>query len=195
MDQLLAWIDWYAPLVYLGLFAYCALKSGALPLFAGVAASFGALNPLIAISVSFLGGYLGDEARFFVARRYGLAWLSRKERTRQWLEKSRALMERHGKAYMFIYRYPKGMRTIGALPVGLTDISWQNFTLLNFASAALWAILMVGAGLLFGDVIVASVEQGWGVFSIALLVLVLLAGWVAWRRLSRYGLPEQQGQT
>ena len=176
MEQLLEWIEWYAPFVYVGLFAYCALKSGALPLFAGVAASFDALNPLLVIAVSFLGGYLGDEVRFYVARRYGLSKLSQKGRTRPWLDKCRALMQRYGTTYIFIYRYPKGMRTIGALPVGLTDISWRKFTLLNALSAALWAFLMIGAGLLFGDVIVAVVERGWGLVSVVPLWSACLWG-------------------
>ena len=60
------------------------------------------------------------------------------------------MIEKYGTAYIFLYRYPKGMRTIGALPVGLTNISWLKFTLLNGASALLWTGLLVGAGYSFG---------------------------------------------
>jgi len=176
--------------VYLGLFIYCALKSGSLPLIAGVAATLGALDPWLVVIASFLGGYLGDEARFYASRRYGVAWLERSERNRKWLLRSQALMERYGIAYMFVYRYPKGMRTIGALPVGLTNITWKQFTVLNMMSAALWAVMMVGAGFLFGEAIVNGVEQGWGLFSVALLFVFALAGWFAWRKLLRENLTK-----
>jgi membrane-associated protein len=63
---------------------------------------------------------------------------------------------------MFLYRYPKGMRTIGALPVGLTPITWQRFTPLNAASAITWSVLLVGAGYLFGQTIETAVVRGWG---------------------------------
>jgi membrane protein DedA with SNARE-associated domain len=43
------------------------------------------------------------------------------------------------------------MRTIGALPIGLTDITWMKFTLFNFASALTWTTILVGGGYLFGS--------------------------------------------
>ena len=46
MEGLLELIQEYGLWVYLLLFAYCALKSGALPLFAGYAAQAGALELL-----------------------------------------------------------------------------------------------------------------------------------------------------
>ena len=95
------------------------------------------------------------------------------------------MMEHYGTAYIFLYRYPKGMRTIGALPVGLTHISWQKFTILNGASALLWTALLVGAGYMFGSAIEETVQNGWGVTSVALLLLLLATGVFAWWRINR----------
>ena len=81
------------------------------------------------------------------------------------------MLERYGATYIFLYRYPKGLRTIGALPVGLTDISWRRFTILNAASAITWGVLLVGVGYVFGEVIEDAVTQGWGAFSVALLLI------------------------
>jgi membrane protein DedA with SNARE-associated domain len=173
----------YGALIYLLLFAYCALKSGVLPLFAGYAAQIGGVDLLSVIAVSFAGGYLGDEIRFFVARQYGEQFLSRWPKARRGLARAKQLMEHYGKVYIFLYRYPKGMRTIGALPVGLGKMRWLHFTICNAASAALWACLMIGTGYLFGAAIEQAVVENWGVVSVALLAAFIVLGIVAWRRI------------
>lgn len=135
----------------------------------------------VAASV-FAGGYLGDEARFFAMRRYGAAAITSRPRFARALLKARKLLDRYGVAYIFLYRYPKGLRTVGALPVGLTDISWPRFTTLNAASAALWTSILVGSGYLFGETIQYAVTENWGIFSVALLAVFLLILYMAWRR-------------
>ena len=96
------------------------------------------------------------------------------------------MLSHYGSAYIFLYRYPKGMRTIGALPVGLTEMSWQKFTVLNGLSAILWTGLLVGSGYYFGSVIESAVRTGWGASSIMLLLVSIAAIVLAWRRISRF---------
>ena len=131
------------------------------------------------------GGYLGDELRFGVARRYGTGWLSGKPRLEKLMRCCEQLLERYGTAYIFLYRYPKGLRTIGALPVGLTDISWWRFTVLNAASAITWAALLVGVGYAFGEVIEDAVTQGWSAVSIGLLIISVTLIWLGFRNVSK----------
>lgn len=185
MDTVLTLVGDYGTAVYVILFLYCALKSGALPLFGGYAAQQGVLDPVLVSAAALAGGYLGDELRFRVARRYGTAWLSGKPRLSKMMRHSEQLLKRYGTAYIFLYRYPKGLRTIGSLPVGLTDISWRRFTILNAASALTWSILLVGVGYVFGEVIEDAVTQGWGAFSIGLLVISVTLIWLAYRKISR----------
>lgn len=176
--------------IYGLLFLYCALKSGALPFFAAIAAEAGSLDLAMVALASFAGGYLGDEARFAVARRYGSGLFLNRPRLRRALNNAAVLMQRYGPAYIFMYRYPKGMRTIGALPVGLSDMTWGRFTLLNAASALLWAGLLTGAGYLFGAAIRETVADNWGTASVLMLLLFILVTWLAWRRLRRLGQVE-----
>ena len=184
MDTILSLIDDYGVLVYVLLFGYCALKSGALPLLGGVAAQAGALDlSLVAVS-TFLGGHVGDEVRFAVARRYGTDFLVSKPRFAALMKKAYALLDRYGAAYIFLYRYTKGMRTIGAIPVGLGDMPWSRFTLLNAASALVWTVTLVGIGYGFGVHVEQAVKQGWGAFSVGLLGLMLVALWFAWRQVN-----------
>lgn len=185
MDILLNWIKINQSLVYVLLFGYCALKSGALPLLAGVLAHSGALEVAPVLAASFFGGYIGDEVRFFVARRYGDRLFASRPKWRAYVDRAAHVMERYGTAYVFLYRYPKGMRTIGALPVGLSEISWMRFTLLNAASAALWSGVLVGLGFFLGDQLADAAESWWGTASVILLVMFLLAGWFAFRTINR----------
>lgn len=185
MDVILSLIGEYGTLIYLLLFGYCALKSGALPLFGGYAAQVGALDVSYVALATLAGGYLGDEVRFQIARRYGVTIVETQPRLKALFIKAKTMMEHYGTAYIFLYRYPKGMRTIGALPVGLTHISWQKFTILNGASALLWTALLVGAGYMFGSAIEETVQNGWGVTSVALLLLLLATGVFAWWRINR----------
>lgn len=185
LEAILALIDDYGTAVYFLLFGYCALKSGTLPLFGGYAAQAGALDLGLVATATFAGGYLGDELRFAIARRYGTNFIASRPRLEVIMERAKAMLNRYGSAYIFLYRYPKGMRTIGALPVGLTPMRWQKFTVINGASAFLWTGLLVGAGYLFGSTIEKAVSEGWGATSIILLLLFFAAALLAWRRISR----------
>ena len=180
MEQTLAVIRDYGALVYGLLFAYSALKSGSLPLFAGIAAQAGALDVVDVAAAAFAGGYLGDEARYWVARRHGPRLLQRKGQLAALLGRATALLGRYGRWYIFLYRYPKGMRTIGAFPLGLGPMRWPEFTMLNCASAALWTLVMVGLGYSFGETISRAAETGFGVASVALLVAFLAVSGLAW---------------
>ena len=180
MESFLELLNQYGAIVYAILFGYCALKSGWLPLFAGYAAHTGALDILSVSVVVFAGGYLGDELRFALARRYGTSWLERKNRFGHLFKRARDLANRYGAAYIFIYRYPKGLRTIGALPIGLTDMRWGRFTLLNASSALLWTIVLVGGGYLFGATFDGLGLQNLAGISILLLGVFLVTFWRIW---------------
>jgi len=183
LQEVLAWLDGNEQLVYGLLFLYSALKSGALPFYAALAAAAGGLD-LVAVSVaSFLGGYLGDELRFAVARRYTGKISFKNARLQRGLRVAIALMEAYGPRYIFLYRYPKGMRTIGAFPVGLSTMPWREFTVLNAASALLWVIILVGGGYLFGQQVGDLVQNGWGTVSVLLLLAMVGLAWVGYLRM------------
>lgn len=118
--------------------------------------------------------------RFFVARRFGVRWLEKGKKLSRIFQKCRALAKRYGSIYIFVYRYPKGLRTIGALPIGLTDMCWYKFTLLNASSALLWAFLLVGGGYTFGATFEAIGVQNLAAASILLLMIFLVALYRVW---------------
>jgi membrane protein DedA with SNARE-associated domain len=190
METILDIVRDYGPLSYGILFLYCAIKSGSLPLFAGIAAHFDALNVALVATAAFAGGYLGDELRFYLGRKYGVANLSSSPRYQRAVITAKLLLDRYGKAYIFLYRYPKGLRTIGSLPVALTDMRWAEFSMLNAASAITWTFALVGTGYIFGSALENLVGDNWGLFSVALLATFLLMSYLAWRRVSAIAKQE-----
>lgn len=188
MDTITDLIRDYGTVVYILLFLYCALKSGILPLFAAYAAQMELLSlPIVAIA-TFAGGYLGDELRFYVARKYGTDFVENKPFLKHAMDKARLILARYGTTYIFLYRYPKGLRTIGALPMGMTDISWLRFSALNAASAVLWTIILLGLGYLFGQGIEQAIGSNWGLISIGLLVSFIAVSAFAYYHINRVGL-------
>jgi len=135
---------------------------------------------LVALVV-FAGGYLGDELRFVIAKTYGAAWVERRNRLGKLFQRAKELADLYGPAYIFIYRYPKGLRTIGALPIGLTDMSWRRFTLLNAGSALLWVTILVGAGYSFGATFDSFGVEKLTTFSVLLLMVFLISLYWFWR--------------
>ena len=182
MQTVLDLLTEYGWMVYLILFCYCALKSGWLPLFAGYAAYAGALEVHYIVLATFLGGYLGDEVRFFAAKKYGVRWIARSGTFSSLFTRAQTLAEQHGTAYIFMYRYPKGLRTIGALPLGLTSLRWGPFTSLNAASAALWTGVMVGGGYFFGERFDAFGIENLTAISILLLGIFLASLYRIWKK-------------
>lgn len=174
----------YGPWLYALLFGYAALKSGFLPVAAGYLAALGSLDWRWAMLAAFAGGYLGDEVRFWIARRYG-GWLRARPRLVAPMAVATMALNRYGVGYIFLYRYAKGLRTIGALPLGLSAWSWRRFSPLNFLSAALWAFLLVGGGYVAGEAVVTAlgVHAGW--FGIAVLIVVTIAAAIVWRATAR----------
>ena len=182
IDLILGWIELNRYSVYAILFGYCALKSGALPFFAGLVAYAGSLDVFAVVAASFLGGYLGDELRFFLARRYGERLWQRRPRWRNAISNGLGLLEKYGAFYIFLYRYPKGMRTIGALPVGLGSMPWPKFTILNALSAVSWSIILVWLGYALGEPLKEMVAEGWTMLSVALLATFVLSAYFLFRR-------------
>ena len=169
--------------IYVALFLYCVYKSGLLPLFAGVAAQQGLLE-IGSVWMSVLaGGIVADELRFALARRYGIEWAARWPNFYRALEHTRGLMNRHGLTYLIVYRYVLGLRSIGALPVGLSDIKPLKFRWVSAASALTWTNVLVGLGYVLGQSAELALQGGFGLMG---LVLLIAFAALAWRSVQRF---------
>lgn len=183
LDQLMALIATHGDAIYLLGFTFAVARSGFLPpLLAGYAAHKGALEPALTFLAFWAGSWLGDEIRFFVGRRWGRSIVARLELLHRPIEIAFGLLDRYPTLFIVSYRFARGMRSVAAMVVGMTELIWARFTGLNLVGAALWAGVFTGAGYSLGHVSEAVLGDAANKATLALLALVLLAGWLLSRR-------------
>lgn len=171
---------------YLALFAGCLLEGETLLLLAGLAAHGGYLSYPVVVLVAFVGGTLGDQICFFVGRRYGDALLLRWTHLEVPAARVRRLIDRHSALLIVGLRFMYGLRLIGPVVIGMSDVSAWRFVVFNVIGAAIWAVAVSGAGYLFGHAIewfLADLEllEKFALACAVVFVVLLLA--VRWFRL------------
>lgn len=160
---------------YVALFAGCLLEGETLLLLAGLAAHGGYLSLPIVVGVAFVGGTLGDQVGFFVGRRYGDSLLGRWTSLDARAVRVRSLIDRHSAPLIVGVRFMYGLRLIGPVVIGMSDVSAWRFVVFNMIGAAIWAASVSAVGYLFGHTIewlVADLERLEKAALVCLLVVV-----------------------
>ena len=135
-------------------FAGALLEGETVLALAGVAAHLGYLSLLKVVAVAALGGFLGDQFYFFLGRRYGLAILERFPAAKAVAPRVDALVVKYRLLVVPLLRFAYGVRTAGPIVVGASRMRAPEFVALNALGAVAWAILVAGAGYLFGQAVV-----------------------------------------
>lgn len=124
---------------------------------AGFAAHRGYLLFSGVVAAGCVGNFAENQIWFVLGRRYGASmrtrypsWSLRIDRMDRWLGRYRALA-------VIGVRFLAGLRTPGALAIGMSDIPWPVFMILNLAGALLWACVVSAAGYFFGTAVEALV--------------------------------------
>ena len=124
--------------------------------FAGFVAARGELHPLGVLAAGTVGSLLGAMPWYLLARRWGSERLKRlADRHGRWLTVSREDLEqaerwfqRHGPAVLVGGRLVPGVRTLIAVPAGLSGVGLPAFLAWSTLGSALWCALLVAAGYL-----------------------------------------------
>lgn len=167
------------------MFGYAASHTLLFGLFAGYAASAGALSLATLIAVCWAGSFAGDVVRFWIGRRFGTGWLGRFPRLERTVQVAAQLADRHHVWMILLHRYPHGIRGVAGIAYGMSSLPWATFLILNFVAAGIWACAVVLAGYAFGQVsekVMTDASSGVG---LAMLVAFLGLSWVLSKRLER----------
>lgn len=165
--------------------SYAASNSLLLPLFAGYAAHLEALSLLPTVLAVWLGGFVGDELRFWIGRRFGGALFESFPRLRAGVEKAARLVDRHYWWMIFVYRYPHGIRGVAGFAFGMSAMPRLRFSVLNFFSAGIWAGALVGTGYAFGHMSEKALGEAAGQAALVMLIAFLALAWFLSRRLDK----------
>lgn len=164
---------------YLAVLAGSLLEGETILVLAGFAAHQGHLSLPWVMLVAFLGGMLGDQIFFFVGWRYGAALLRRLPSLAPGAQRVNRLLMRYQAWLIIGVRFMYGLRIVGPIAIGMSDVSARRFLHFNVIGAAIWAALVAGAGYLFGHTLkwfIADLERYEG---FALLLIIAIAGLVA----------------
>jgi membrane protein DedA with SNARE-associated domain len=138
---------------YFALFVGCLLEGETLLLLAGLAAHGGYLSLPVVAAVAFVGGTLGDQVAFFIGRRYGESLLGRWASLEAPAARVRRLIDRHAGLLIIGVRFMYGLRLVGPVAIGMSNVLTSRFIVFNLIGAAIWAVGVSSAGYVFGHAI------------------------------------------
>jgi membrane protein DedA with SNARE-associated domain len=103
-------------------------------------------------------------------------------------------LERHQTLLILGFRFLYGLRSVTPFAIGMSDVSWLRFSLLNLIGAGIWAICFGLAGYYFGQAVeafVGDIKQ----YELELIASVIGFGTLLWlvhwyrRRRSAHSTP------
>jgi membrane protein DedA with SNARE-associated domain len=162
------------PIIIMGTF----LEGETIMVLGGVSAHMGYLSLDRVIICGFLGTFLGDQLFFFLGRRHGKTMLARRPSWQAPASRVFLLLERHQNLLILGFRFLYGIRAVTPFAIGMSNVPYLRFIVLNFIGAVIWAISIGLAGYYFGQVVESilgdikqyEVEFMGGIVGIALLV-------------------------
>lgn len=164
---------------YLAVFLGTLLEGETILLSAGFAASRGLLHwPLVA-AVAFVGATLGDQIAFLLGRWRGASLIARFPALALRAPRVHALLERHDVLLILSLRFLYGLRIAGPVILGTSGVSILRFALFNMLGAAIWAVLVAGAGYYFGVALTAAVADIKRIEAV-ILIGIPVVGFVVW---------------
>jgi len=189
-ENLLEWIELVRPYVdqygYLILFLGVMAENASLPvpgetilIIASFYSHHGNLVLVEVIGLATMGCILGDNISFYLGRRLGRPFITRYGKfffiTPRRLAQVEDFFERHGDKTIFLQRWITGVRVIGALVAGTTQMRWTRFLLFNCLGAITWVTAISLLAYLFAvnlSILVKILSRS----SLALLALILAIG-------------------
>jgi membrane protein DedA with SNARE-associated domain len=178
-------IDNYGPLA---IFVGTVLEGETTAILGGFAADRGYIGIWEVIVAAFFGTLTADQFYFFLGRRYGKEFLSRRPTWMSRLARVEGLRTRYESALIVGLPFLYGLRTVTPFVFGTSGVSRWRFLLLNATGALLWAIAVPFLGYAFGVALEAMVDElhRYEVFVISFIAAVGLLVWLVyfakWRR-------------
>ncbi len=126
------------------------LEGESVLILAGLAAHQGYLSLPWVILLALSGGTLGDQAYFFLGRYYGVQILDRFPQWHGAADKVNVLLQRFHAGVIVAVRFMYGLRIVGPIVIGMSDVAAWRFIGFNLLGAVIWACSIAGVGYFFG---------------------------------------------
>lgn len=149
------------------------------------------------VLASALGGALGDQVYFYLARAYGRRLLDRSSRLRRLYPRAEQWVEKYGWAVACVSRFLVGLRITVATACGIFRMPPVRYSMLNLAGAFVWASIFTTAGYTWGKALESTTRHSGRPYWIAaglLLGGLVVVFWLRFQR-RRTLAASQVGQT
>jgi membrane protein DedA with SNARE-associated domain len=163
------------PILIIGTF----LEGETVLVLGGLAAHLGYLSLDWVIACGFCGTLFGDQLYFFFGRRHGKTLLARHPSWHPRAERVLHILERHQNLLILGFRFLYGLRSVTPFAIGISNVSYIRFTLLNLIGASIWAISIGLAGYYFGqamEAILGDIKR----YEVGLMVAIVGLAMVIW---------------
>jgi len=163
------------PVIIIGAF----LEGETIMVLGGLAAQMGYLALDWVIVCGFAGAVLGDQTYFALGRYRGKAMLARKPAWQPRAARVFKILERHQNLLIISFRYLYGIRTVTPFAIGMSDVSYVRFILLNIPGAVIWATTIGLAGYYFGhavEAVVGDIKH----YELALMLSIIAISGLVW---------------
>lgn len=184
---------------YWAIFVGTAFEGETILIIGGFLAHRGYLDLREVITAAFLGSLLGDQVYFLLGRVRGRPFLGKRPRWRCRMSKAQDLLERYQSWVIVGFRFLYGLRTVTPFALGMGNVSALRFLLLNTIGALAWALVVGGAGYLFGttmEALLGSIKH----LELELVAGIAAAGGLLWmahfyrvKRVKRKGVSARDG--
>ena len=169
-EHLTAFVAQHGKLVYGLLFGIIFAETGlvvtpflpgdSLLFAAGAIAATGGLNVWVTMVVLFVASVLGDAVNYGVGHYIGPRVFRPEGRTGrlarllnpQHLERTHEFFEKYGGKAVVLARFVPIVRTFIPFVAGAGSMTYGTFAFYNITGGALWVVICVGAGYLFGNI-------------------------------------------
>lgn len=207
-EHLAEFVQTHGRLVYGLLFAIIFAETGlvvtpflpgdSLLFAAGALAGTGILDVRLLMVLLFIASVLGDAVNYSVGRYIGPRVFRPEERRGSFarllnprhLERTHEFFEKHGGKAVVLARFVPIVRTFIPFVAGAGAMTYSTFALYNVLGGALWVLICVGAGYMFGAIPVVKenfelVVVGIVAVSVLPMVVEILRHWRAERQTSK----------
>ena len=135
---------------YLAVFVGTLLEGETILVAAGFAVQRGLMSWPAVIAVAIAGATLGDQLAFLLGRWKGRQLIGRFPLLDRHRKRIHDLLERYDSFFILTIRFLYGLRIAGPIILGSSKVPLWRFAVLNVVGAALWAVLVLSIGNLFG---------------------------------------------
>ncbi|WYX37726.1 DedA family protein [Achromobacter xylosoxidans] len=130
---------------------------------------------------AFAGSFLADQALFYLGRRYREHRYVRRIRAQPAFGKALAAVDRYPHGFILALRFLYGLRTVGPVALGVSQVPPMRFLALNALAAAIWALCFSLVGYLFGQTIESLLGRLHGVETkLAVAAVIGAATWLVY---------------